>query len=81
MKNSDTPIRGVLFDLDDTLNDRKRSWMAFVRLLIDRNSLAACEAESAQAAIVAADRGGYRTKGNSPINAKPGFRHTDSGTR
>ena len=59
-----TPVRGVLFDLDDTLNDRTASWMAFVNFLAGPLSgyLQPCVTAAVLQTIVAADRGGYRAK-------------------
>lgn len=58
------PVRAVLFDLDDTLNDRSRSWMAFVELLAHpvNGRLHPCVAEDVHRLVLAADRGGYRPK-------------------
>lgn len=53
-------IRGVLFDLDETLIDRDRSWRAFVARLALRDG---ASLDDVHARIVAADRGGYRAKG------------------
>ena len=55
---------GILFDLDDTLNDRTASWAAFVPLLIGEyhDRLLSQEVAPIHAAIVRADRGGYRPK-------------------
>jgi putative hydrolase of the HAD superfamily len=57
-------IRAFLFDLDDTLNDRARSWIKFVELLMHPTSgrLGGCVAADVHRAILAADRGGYRAK-------------------
>jgi putative hydrolase of the HAD superfamily len=61
---SNTPISAVLFDLDDTLNDRQLSWNAFVpgfqREYADR--LGSCDVSQISRAIAAADGGGYRNK-------------------
>ena len=58
-----TPIHAILFDLDDTLNNRDASWMAFVRMLTGRGGqLGKCSLNAVHAAILAADRGGYRPK-------------------
>lgn len=64
MPVSSPSIRAVLFDLDDTLNDRSQSWMKFVELLMHPTSgqLGPCVAGDVHRAIVAADRGGYRPK-------------------
>jgi putative hydrolase of the HAD superfamily len=64
VSTSKQKYRAVLFDLDDTLNDRTASWMAFVKLiaspsvqLIDPAAI-----EAVHARIVASDHGGYRPK-------------------
>ncbi len=57
-------IRAVLFDLDDTLTDRARSWLAFATVLADpaTGRLRAVPAANICRKILAADRGGYRPK-------------------
>jgi putative hydrolase of the HAD superfamily len=58
------PIRAVLFDLDDTLNDRPRSWRKFVDVLSNDSGgwLGPCSIGEVHRAILAADAGGYRPK-------------------
>lgn len=57
-------VRGVLFDLDDTLNDRKASWMQFARWIAGPGELLGeCDEEDVHAAMLEADEGGYRLKG------------------
>ena len=57
-------INGVLFDLDDTLNDRPMSWVNFAELLTrpPHDCLRPCDAPGVHAAILAADCGGRRPK-------------------
>ena len=57
-------LKAVLFDLDDTLNDRTRSWMAFVERMADPRAghLGACVVADIHRSILAADEGGYRDK-------------------
>jgi len=64
MSNPDRNIRTILFDLDDTLNERRASWAAFVEVLRQeyRTHIAPCSNESMLEVILAADRGGYRPK-------------------
>lgn len=55
--------RAVLFDLDDTLNDRKLSWRRFIALLTRESALLSDSSiEEAVALVIAADRDGYRAK-------------------
>ncbi|HEY1686265.1 MAG TPA: HAD family hydrolase [Tepidisphaeraceae bacterium] len=58
------PIKAVLFDLDDTLNDRGLSWGAFVPRLRQQyaQQLAPCEDAHIKRAFLAADWNGYRNK-------------------
>lgn len=57
------PIRAVLFDLDNTLNDRDASWMRFVKWLAGPGGhLRACNIKDVHVAILGADDGGYRPK-------------------
>jgi putative hydrolase of the HAD superfamily len=62
--NALRPYIGVLFDLDDTLNDRSASWAAFVHVLFHEyeGRLEADDADLVYRSIVTADRGGYRPK-------------------
>ncbi len=64
MGNSRSSIRAVLFDLDDILNDRPLSWLAYVRDLANPESglLAPCDEKQILRAILTADQGGYRPK-------------------
>ncbi len=64
MTSDRPPIRGVLFDLDDTLNDRARSWMEFARLLTrpDTGYLKPCAPAIVHEIILRADQAGYRPK-------------------
>jgi putative hydrolase of the HAD superfamily len=57
-------FRAVLFDLDDTLNDRSRSWMTFVAMIADpvEGYLLECVPADVHRKIIDADRGGYRPK-------------------
>ncbi len=59
-----SPIRAVLFDLDNTLNDRTRSWEKFVATLIDPVEPLVKSGNAAQilSVILQADQGGYRPK-------------------
>jgi putative hydrolase of the HAD superfamily len=58
------PFAGVLFDLDDTLNDRSASWRVFVHVLLYRyqDRLNGPDAAEMHRLILAADRNGYRPK-------------------
>lgn len=57
-------VSGVLFDLDDTLNDRSRSWMVFVERMVDpaHGYLRECVVPEIHQRILVADQGGYRPK-------------------
>jgi putative hydrolase of the HAD superfamily len=58
------PFVGVLFDLDDTLNDRSASWGRFVRDLFNEYAgrIKTDDVDSALRIILKADGGGYRPK-------------------
>jgi len=64
MPTEPSHLQAVLFDLDDTLNDRQQSWMAFVERMADPliGHLAPCVVADVHRHIVAADDGGYREK-------------------
>jgi putative hydrolase of the HAD superfamily len=64
MPTEQPDLQAVLFDLDDTLNDRQQSWMAFVERMADPliGHLAPCVAADVHRMIVLADEGGYRNK-------------------
>lgn len=55
---------GVLFDLDDTLNDRSASWKVFAQVLLRefRNRIRTIDVDAIHQIILKADRGGYRPK-------------------
>jgi len=57
-------IRGVLFDLDDTLNDRSRSWSVFLESFTSPGDafLLPCSLPDVHRMILNADHGGYRPK-------------------
>jgi putative hydrolase of the HAD superfamily len=57
-------LRAVLFDLDDTLNDRQQSWMAFVDRMVEpiTGHLGVCAVADVHRSIVLTDQGGYREK-------------------
>lgn len=61
-------IRGVLFDLDDTLTDRSECMAAYARRLRSDFTarLGAVDREPLRRAVVAADRGGYHEGQRSP---------------
>lgn len=59
----DRSIKAVLFDLDDTLNDRPACWMRFLSHLKTQNHLNEVDLAPAHALIVKEDRGGLREKG------------------
>src|ERR1700761_6709374 len=63
--SSKPSISAVLFDLDDTLNDRQLSWNSFVPRFQKEygDRLHVCDSVQINRAIAAADRGGYRDKG------------------
>lgn len=56
-------IKAVLFDLDDTLNDRPACWMQFLTHLKTSNHLGDSDLAAAHALILKEDRGGLREKG------------------
>lgn len=61
----DRTIKAVLFDLDDTLNDRPACWKAFIeRLRADRHLVIDTDADmdAAHALVLEEDRGGFREK-------------------
>lgn len=62
--NSPRRFAGVLFDLDDTLNDRSASWKAFVHVLFCEyeGRITTGDAGAVHQTILRADRGGYRPK-------------------
>jgi putative hydrolase of the HAD superfamily len=62
--NSSRPFAGVLFDLDDTLNDRTASWNAFVHVLFYEyeGRIKTGDTGTVHQTILKADRGGYRPK-------------------
>jgi putative hydrolase of the HAD superfamily len=62
--NSAVNIRTILFDLDDTLNERRASWSKFVEVLRQEYPLPRVSAadDSILETVLAADRGGYRPK-------------------
>ena len=64
MPSSVFPISAVLFDLDNTLNDRQRSWYQYTRLLArpEAGLLSARDVDFAHRLILDADHGGYRPK-------------------
>lgn len=64
MSNAARNINSILFDLDDTLNDRHASWAGFVEVLGQefQNRIAPFEHRSVLEIILTADRGGYRPK-------------------
>lgn len=56
-------LRAILFDLDDTLNDRAASWRAFVdQMRHAKPPVLTGEAEEIFEQIRTEDRGGYRPK-------------------
>jgi putative hydrolase of the HAD superfamily len=58
----DRSIKAVLFDLDDTLNDRPACWQKFLQHLTDKNHLGENDLKAAHALILKEDRGGFREK-------------------
>src|SRR3954470_10801400 len=64
MTAAHAPIRAVLFDLDDTLNDRAASSLHFIPKLLGRfgGQMSSCDPASIHKTILTADRGGYRPK-------------------
>jgi len=61
---SAAPITAVLFDLDDTLNDRGKSWVLFIERLLGEftSRMATDDRELILQVILTADQGGYRPK-------------------
>ncbi|HEX5242803.1 MAG TPA: HAD family hydrolase [Tepidisphaeraceae bacterium] len=59
-----TKITAILFDLDDTLNDRRASWAGFVEVLRRefQHRIAPFDKSDILKIISTADRGGYRPK-------------------
>jgi putative hydrolase of the HAD superfamily len=62
--NSPQPFTGVIFDLDDTLNDRSASWNVFVHRLFSAYAgrIRTGDAGAVHQTILKSDRDGYRPK-------------------
>ncbi len=58
----DRTIKAVLFDLDDTLNDRPACWKRFLAHLQSSSHFDGQDLDTAHALILAEDRGGFREK-------------------
>lgn len=58
----DRTIKAVLFDLDDTLNDRPACWMQFLTHLQQQKHLNSPDLKAAHTLILKEDRGGFREK-------------------
>lgn len=62
MISTDRSIKAVLFDLDDTLNDRPACWSQFLKHLRTLNHLKENDLAASHALILKEDRGGFREK-------------------
>lgn len=58
----DRSIKAVLFDLDDTLNDRPACWKRFLQHLSEQKHLGENDLVAAHALLLKEDRGGFREK-------------------
>jgi len=64
MPTDQCDLRAVIFDLDDTLNDRQQSWIEFVKRMANPlyGDLEFCEPEDIYHTIAEVDQGGYGDK-------------------